>query len=571
MGTRANRDGLRRIADISRTIGNEQLAADADALALRIDQGRFFVACVGQFKRGKSTLINALVGQQVLPTGVLPLTSVPTIVRGGPAPAARVRLAASGWRDVPLTSLETYVSEEQNPGNRIGAQAVEVFLPSPLLARGLCLVDTPGLGSVFPANTTATQEFIPHVDATLAVIGADPPLSGEELSLIDAVARITPVLLVVINKADRVSDDERAAATKFAERMIEERIGRSVNPIYQVSATEVLARSGPERDWRRLTAALTSLAQQTGTSLVEAARTRGVARLAAMCQRAIDDLSDALQRPIAESNRRLDSIRRCVADVAHRSLQLGHMFAADEEDLARSVAGRRDAFLQQEAPRILDTCQRRFEALPAGRAPALRRRAVTLAREVAKQALDPWLAHEEARVETEYRELADRFVKLANDFLERLAASGELPVASLPRALPPEAGFRLNRHFYFHDLIVLVTATAKQQWLLDRLRSRSASRRQVWTDTATYLHQLLDMNTTRVQNDLDERVAESRRHLEAEVQTILEHVHVSAEHALVRAQATRAAGARAVEHELTHLDALRHEIQDLQSAQTQAL
>jgi hypothetical protein len=181
--------------------------------------------------------------------------------------------------------------------------------------------------------------------------------------------------------------------------------------------------------------------------------------------------------------------------------------------------------------------------------------------------LDPWLAHEEARVEAEYRALADRFVTLANDFLDRLAATGELPVASLPRALPPEAGFRLNRHFYFHDLSVLVTATAKQQWLLDRLRSRSAGRRQVWTDTATYLHQLLDMNTTRVQNDLDERVAESRRHLEAEVQTILEQVYVSADRALARAQATRAAGVGAVEHELAHLDALRHEIQDLQSAQ----
>jgi hypothetical protein len=160
-------------------------------------------------------------------------------------------------------------------------------------------------------------------------------------------------------------------------------------------------------------------------------------------------------------------------------------------------------------------------------------------------------------------------VKVANDFLKRLAATGELPVASLPRALAPESGFRMNRRFYFHDLSVLVSAAAKQQWLPDRLRSRSASRRQIWTDTATYVHQLLDMNTTRVQNDLDERVAESRRYLEADIQTVLEQVYVSAEHALVRAQATRAAGVEAVEHELAHLDALRHEIQDLQSAHVQ--
>jgi GTP-binding protein EngB required for normal cell division len=564
MDTGTDRDDLQRLARVSRALGSERLAADVDALALRVAQGRFYVACVGQFKRGKSTLINALVGQRVLPTGVLPLTTVPTIVRAGPAPAARVRLAASGWRDIPLSALETYVSEEQNPGNRIGAQAVEVFLPSPLLANGLCLVDTPGLGSVFAANTAATLEFMPHIDAALAVIGADPPMSGEELALIGSVARDAPALLVVLNKADRVNDDERQAAATFAGRKIAERIGRSVEPIYHVSATEALGGTGPARDWHDLVTALIALATQTRASLVEGARTRGVARLAAMCQRAIDDLLDALRQPIEESSRRLDSIRRCVTDVAHRSVQLSHLFAADEEALARTIAHRRDAFLQEQTPRILDSCRQKFDALPSSRAPALRRRAVALAREVTEYGLAPWLAHEEAHVEGEYRVLADRFVAIANDFLDRLAATGELPVGSLPRTLPPEAGFRLNRHFYFHDLSVLVTATAKQQWLLDRLRTRAAARRQIWKDTAVYVRQLLDMNTTRVQNDLDERVAESRRHLEAEVQTVLEQVYVSAEHALARAQATRSAGAQAVEHELAHLVALRREMEDLQ-------
>jgi len=48
-----------------------------------------------------------------------------------------------------------------------------------------CLVDTPGIGSVFAGNTATTRSFVPHIDAALVVLGADPPLSGDELALVD--------------------------------------------------------------------------------------------------------------------------------------------------------------------------------------------------------------------------------------------------------------------------------------------------------------------------------------------------------------------------------------------------
>jgi len=56
--------------------------------------------------------------------------------------------------------------------NKIGVEAVEVFVPSPLLSSGMCLVDTPGIGSVFAGNTMTTREFVPHVDAAIVVLGA---------------------------------------------------------------------------------------------------------------------------------------------------------------------------------------------------------------------------------------------------------------------------------------------------------------------------------------------------------------------------------------------------------------
>ena len=73
-----------------KALGEGSIGADVRQLVARINEGRFFVACVGQFKRGKSTLLDALVGEPILPTGVVPVTTVPTVLRYGNQRTARV-------------------------------------------------------------------------------------------------------------------------------------------------------------------------------------------------------------------------------------------------------------------------------------------------------------------------------------------------------------------------------------------------------------------------------------------------------------------------------------------------
>ena len=127
-----------RLAELADEFDAEQVAADARSVAERVSEGRFYVACIGQFKRGKSSVLNALVGDSVLPTGVVPVTTVPTIVRYGSHAAARVRFeAAGGWTDIPVKSVDEYVSEEKNPENAKHVAALEIFVPSPLLATGM--------------------------------------------------------------------------------------------------------------------------------------------------------------------------------------------------------------------------------------------------------------------------------------------------------------------------------------------------------------------------------------------------------------------------------------------------
>ena len=175
--------------------------------------------------------------------------------------------------------LAQYVSEELNPENKKRVEGVEVFLPSRLLASGMCLVDTPGIGSVFAGNTETTRDFIPQIDAAILVVGADPPISGEELALIEAVAVNVDEILVALNKIDRVSATERQQASAFASKVLTARLKKPVERIYEISALNQLYRSGEAGDWAVLLQDLTQLAGRSGESLTRSAVERGSSAL----------------------------------------------------------------------------------------------------------------------------------------------------------------------------------------------------------------------------------------------------------------------------------------------------
>src|SRR2546425_9621284 len=99
-------DRLLRIASLAEQFNNQQITDDARSAAERIAEGRFYVACVGQFKRGKSTLLNALIGEPILPSGVVPVTAVPTILRFRESQGARVRLRSGEWTDIAIAGIE---------------------------------------------------------------------------------------------------------------------------------------------------------------------------------------------------------------------------------------------------------------------------------------------------------------------------------------------------------------------------------------------------------------------------------------------------------------------------------
>jgi len=354
-------DGTGRLYDLATigdALGSNRISEEARSLAGRVSEGRFYVACIGQFKRGKSTLINALIEDSILPVGFTPVTAVPTVIRYGTRRRARIHGRDGSWQEIAVADLKEYVSEEHNPENVKGVEGAEVFVPSPLLASGMCLVDTPGLGSAFGGNTAATQAFIPHIDAALVVLGADPPLAGDELAVVKAVAQQVRDLIVVLNKADRTTDAERAAAAQFTERLLKKNLNRPIGPIFQVSAAERLAEHpGPKRDWDRFVDSLEKLVQESGRQIVRAACERGVSRLGEQLMAIVSEEREALQRPIEESERRIAAMKETLFAADRSMRELGFLFMAEQQRLSDMFVRRHKAFLAS----VLPVANREFD------------------------------------------------------------------------------------------------------------------------------------------------------------------------------------------------------------------
>jgi hypothetical protein len=554
---------LLRLGRLAQELGAEPVAGEAHELAARVSEGRFYVACIGQFKRGKSTLLNALVGYPVVPTGFVPVTAVPTVIRFGDKLHARIRIRDGSWRDVAMSDLKEYITEELNPENEKALDGAEVFVPSPLLSSGMCFVDTPGLGSVFTGNTATTQAFIPHIDAALVVVGADPPIAGEELALVESIGTQVQDLILVINKADRTSDPERAAAAKFTREILEKRLHRSMGEVFEVSAAERMENRGPLRDWEKLLASLRCLVEDSGRNLVRAACDRGLQRLSEQLLVIIGEDRDALQRPIEESERRIELMKGTINQAERSMRELSFLFMAEQQRISDLFVERHKRFFRSAWAKSETEFSEGLPSVPLGFGPHYRRRVMHLAQEISRRRVMPWLKPEQEEGERQYRAVAVRFVEMGNNFLRRLADVGLNELTRMPHALDPEKGFRVRSRFTFEDFVGIARPPSPLRWLADIFLPFVGGRKVIAKDAREFLRHLLEVNSSRVQNDVLNRIQESRDRLEVEIRKLLHEISRIAEQALDRARKLKEEGTPAVQSAVERLNRLERDVSAL--------
>ncbi|MBI2903510.1 MAG: dynamin family protein, partial [Candidatus Methylomirabilis oxyfera] len=202
----------------------------------RLRHNRFDIVVLGQYKRGKTTFINALIGEPLLPTAIVPLTNIATRVRHALQPSARVTFLDGRFQEISLQELELYTTEKGNPGNAKAVLLVEVEFPAAALRDGTMITDTPGIASTFEQNTRAAMEYVPQADAAIFLVNADPPISEAERMFLKEVRPYLAKLFFVQNKIDQVSPEDQEESLAFTRGVVEQTMGESGIVIYPVSA-----------------------------------------------------------------------------------------------------------------------------------------------------------------------------------------------------------------------------------------------------------------------------------------------------------------------------------------------
>ena len=392
------------------------------------------------------------------------------------------------------------------------------------------------------------------------MIGADPPLAGEGLVLVEVVARHVQDLIIALNKADRTTDEERSAAIAFARGQLEKRLQHPVEPFLEISATEQLEHRGTGRDWEKLVASLNHLIEGSGRRLIQAACERGLERISEQILVIISEEREALQRPIKESEDRIAAMKQTIGDAERSMRELGYLFMAEQQHISDIFVDRHKTFLARVLPQAHKEFDISLQSISGWLGPAYRRRTFNEAQELARRHVVPWLKPEQERAEKEYRGVALRFVEMANEFLKKLANAGIPELARMPNALDPDRGFRVRSEFTFYEFRDVAQPASPVRWLADLILGLVGARWTIRKEAQRFLTRLLETNSTRVQNDVLNRVQESRGKLESEIRKLLYEVNRVAEQALARAKSVREKGAVAVETELRRLDSLEHEV-----------
>ena len=542
---------LGEIAAIAANFKLDGIRRDALDLKSKAETGRIYIACTGLFKRGKSTLLNAILNRPILPSGVVPLTSVVTLICHGNKDECKVHFMTGSISEVEIDDLEKYVTERGNPGNRLGVAAVEVMITHSLLENGLCFADTPGIGSLRLSNTEVSRAFLPKVDACLVVLGVDPPLAAEEMNLIESVAAETQEQLFVINKSDRSSDSELEEGVLFIRNELVKRFRDVDDRLFCVSALNMLRNQTPSYDWAAFYKRLSAFATRLTGEDVTRRELKSTCKIVAVLENELVSQVEALKAPIAQAEAKTKALSGILKSAEQSLSDLDALMMVEENHLRVRFNGKSQEFVN----RVLPELRGRVDAFIQGnrtiRTGALRSKAISYALKNVEEIIPTWQAETGPLFDEQYSTHFDRFRRSVAELFTKLDRNGAL---GIPLESDSDITLSRKRHFYFTALYVW-QPNSFVDFLSDFLLPSSLARKRLARQIKEYEAVLLEANTSRTINDYLLRVEESRSSLKhgliSEIRTVCE----TAQRALDRAAEFQLKAAEEKAAELKRYDA----------------
>lgn len=226
---------LRLIEETVTRHGMVEFRPRLDGLTSRLEDNNFEVALFGRVSSGKSSLLNRLLGYDLLPVGINPITAVPTRLQYGPDVRAIVSFGTGRSEEVSIQEFAALVSERENPGNLKNVTRAMIEVPSSRLSEGIVLVDTPGLGSLAKRGAAETFAYLPSCDLALLLVDAGSTLNEEDVGTLRIIEEAGISSLVLLSKSDLLGENDLSHATSYIQEQLRRELRRDVT-VHAVSA-----------------------------------------------------------------------------------------------------------------------------------------------------------------------------------------------------------------------------------------------------------------------------------------------------------------------------------------------
>ena len=209
--------------------------ARAEELVEKLENHKITVSVIGQFKRGKSTLVNAILEDKILPVGIVPVTAVVTTVEYGEK-AAAVHFDNGIIKEIGFDEMSSYINEQENQDNRLGVSEVRLYCPSDFLQSGMTFVDTPGVGSVHQKNSDAAYSYVKESDAVIFMLSVDSPINQIEIEFLENAREFASKFYFAVNKIDSIDESDLEDYLTYCRNLLSKLMGVDDVQLFPVSA-----------------------------------------------------------------------------------------------------------------------------------------------------------------------------------------------------------------------------------------------------------------------------------------------------------------------------------------------
>lgn len=359
-----------KVESISKDISVEAIEDAISDIKDKFSSNVFYLVVLGQFKRGKSTFTNYILGIDMLPTGVVPLTSVITKVQYSIEVWAKVLYEDGRIDNIDVKELDLYCTEKNNPKNIKKVKEIHIGYPFEFVSNDVVIIDTPGIGSVYKHNTDVAYGYINKADAVIFLLSVDPPISELEKEFLSQISENVNKIFFVLNKIDYVSEIELDEIIKFNENIIKEITKHDNIIIYPISAklalegkiskdNEAIEKSRA----KKLEVDLQNFLMTEKEKVLLESYAKNIDRIISMCQTFIESSIKLKQIPLEHLESNIKAFENFIRKVEKNKNEIYLLFQGDMKNILQNFDEKAEEYKQYLSLRVSERTKEHYNSI----------------------------------------------------------------------------------------------------------------------------------------------------------------------------------------------------------------